>query len=308
MYHPGTHLCTTLIHTCVPALLFTSAARCFFTFHANFTPTRSFPVVGYANRDLNRLEFNYCVANFLPMGKDKEEMTMGDLKFNANFKNSSLQILEDGGNTMMLDWAEYPLIEPDGGDLWAAFEYVAAKDAGEGGEGWYLSQDGNRAYNMNEWLIPFGWQFVIDCTDRNSQIVGNGEVDRVNEEFDLERLVFNYLGNCTPVDITLGDLILGANFKNSSLQILEDGGNTMMLDWEEFPLIEPDGGDLWAAFDYVAAKDAGEHGAGWYLSQDADRAYNMNEWVVASGDGFVIDCTDRNASIIVPSALPAEEE
>ena len=233
---------------------------------------------------------------------------MGDLKFNANFKNSEIQILEDGGNTMVLDWADYPLIEPDGGDLYATFDYVAAKDAGAGGEGWYLAQDGDLAYNMNEWLIPFGWQFVIDCGDRNAQIVGNGEVDRENEEFDLERGVFNYLGNCTPTEMTLGDLILGANFKNSEIQILEDGGNTMVLDWEDFPLIEPDGGDLYATFDYVAAKDAGAGGAGWYLAQDGELAYNMNVWLLESGDGFVIDCGDRNASIIVPSALPSEEE
>ena len=265
-------------------------------------------VVGYANRDLVRSEFNYCVANFLPMGKDKEEMTMGDLKFNANFKNSEIQILEDGGNTMTLDWEEYPLIENDGGELWAIFDYIPADSAGAGGEGWYLAQDGDLAYNMNEWLIPFGWQFVIDCTDRNSQIIGNGEVDRENEEFSLERSVFNYLGNCTPSELTLGDLILGANFKNSEIQILEDGGNTMSLDWEEFPLIEQDGGELWAIFDYIPADSAGAGGAGWYLAQDADLAYNMNEWIIASGDGFVIDCTDRNSSIIVPSALPAEEK
>ena len=242
------------------------------------------------------------------MGKDKEEMCLGDLKFNASFKNSEIQILEDGGMTMGLDWEEFPLIDHGDEDLQAIFDYVSAATAGAGGEGWYLAQDEDYAYNMNEWLVPFGWQFVIDCTDRNSQIIGNGEVDRENEEFDLERSVFNYLGNCTPSELTLGDLILGANFKNSEIQILEDGGMTMVLDWEEFPLIDHGDEDLQAIFDYVSAATAGAGGAGWYLAQDSEYAYNMNEWVIEPGDGFVIDCTDRNASIIVPSALPAEEE
>ena len=294
----------------IPSLLHITAP----ILHTHITPSSLFPHlfvpfsnVGYANRDLVRGEYNYCVANFLPMGKDKEEMCLGDLKFNENFRVSELQILEDGGNTMLLDWADYPLIEHGEEDLQAIFDYVAAKDAGAGGEGWYLAQDGDFAYNMNEWLIPFGWQFVIDCGDRNAQIIGNGEVDRETEEFDLERGVYNYLGNCTPCKMTLGDLILGANFRVSELQILEDGGNTMVLDWEEFPLIDHGDEDLQAIFGYVAAKDAGEGGAGWYLAQDGEFAYNMNEWLLESGDGFVIDCGDRNASIIVPSALPAEE-
>lgn len=259
-------------------------------------------IVGYHDRGMVRGEFNYCVANFLPMGKDKTEMTLADFDF-VGLKVSEVQSLEDGGNTMVLDWAEYPLLEEDGSDLLAAFTYVSAASAGEQGAGWYLTQDGDCSYNMNDWIVPFGWQIVIDCGDRNMLARGKGTVSPEDEEFELERGVFNYLGNCTPVDIALGDIVRGANFKVSELQFLEDGGNTMVLSWEDFPFIEEDGGDLLAAFTYVSAASAGDNGAGWYLTQDVDCAYNMNEWAIVSGDGFVVDCGDRNASLIIPSAI-----
>ena len=60
---------------------------------------------------------------------------------------------------------------------------------------------------------------------------------------------------------------------------------------------------LYAQFDYIPASTAGANGEGWYLAQDGDYAYNMNDWVLESGAGFVIDCTDRNMKVIIPSAL-----
>ena len=81
----------------------------------------------------------------------------------------------------------------------------------------------------------------------------------------------------------------------------------MVLDWEDYPLIEHGEEDLQAIFDYIPADSAGEGGAGWYLAQDGDLVYNMNDWLLESGDGFVIDCGDRNATITVPTALPTEK-
>ena len=252
---------------------------------------------------MTRGEFNYHVATFLPIGKDPSEMTLGDLQF-ENLKVSEIQLLEDGGNTMVLDPDEYPLIElGEDEDLIAVFTYVPAATAGVNGEGWYLSQDGDYAYNMNSWIVPFGQQYVVDCGDKNMAVTDAGEVSAENLEFDVERGVFNYFGNCTPVDITLGDLQF-TNLKVSELQILEDGGNTMVLDPDEYPLIElGEDEDLIAVFTYVPATTAGVNGAGWYLSQDGDHAYNLNDWVLESGAGFVIDCGDKNMTVIIPSAL-----
>ena len=259
--------------------------------------------MGYTQAGLTRGEFNYRVATFLPCGKDPSEMTLGDLKF-ENLSRSEIQILEDGGNTMVLDPDEYPLIELDDGDeLYAQFDYIPASTAGANGEGWYLAQDGDYAYNMNSFIVPFGQQYVVDCTDRNMSVTDAGEVSAEDLEFDVERGVFNYFGNCTPVEITFGDLTF-QNLSRSEIQILEDGGNTMVLDPDEYPLIELDDGDeLYAQFDYIPASTAGANGEGWYLAQDGDYAYNMNDWVLESGAGFVIDCTDRNMKVIIPSAL-----
>ena len=59
-------------------------------------------VVGYTVTGMTRGEFNYHVATFLPIGKDPSEMTLGDLQF-ENLKVSEIQLLEDGGNTMVLE-------------------------------------------------------------------------------------------------------------------------------------------------------------------------------------------------------------
>ena len=259
--------------------------------------------VGYQTAGLARGEFNYRVATFLPTDKAPDEMTLGDLNF-QNLKVSGIQILQDGGETLVLDETEYPLIELDPGDeLYAQFDYIPASTAGANGEGWYLSQDGDYAYNMNDWVVPFGQQYVVDCGDKNMSVTDAGEVAAEDLEFDVERGTFNYFGNCSPVEITLGDLTF-QNLKVSGLQILQDGGETLVLDETEYPLIELDPGDeLYAQFDYIPAATAGANGAGWYLSQDGDYAYNMNDWVIESGAGFVIDCGDKNMTVIIPSAL-----
>ena len=265
-------------------------------------------MVGYQKTGLTRGEFNYRVATFLPTdGTDPEEMTLGGIVF-ENLSRSGLQILQDGGETLVLDPEEYPLIELDEGDeLYAQFNYVSAEDAGANGAGWYLAQDGDLAYNMNDWIVPFGQQYVVDCGDRNMTVLDAGEVAREDMEFDVERGTFNYFGNCSPEDITLGDLTF-TNLSRSGMQILQDGGETLVLDPEEYPLIALDEGDeLYAQFNYVAAADAGANGAGWYLSQDGDLAYNMNDWLIESGAGFVIDCGDRNMTVVIPSALPIED-
>ena len=265
-------------------------------------------VVGYQKTGLTRGEFNYRVATFLPTdGTDPEEMTLGGIVF-ENLRQSSIQILQDGGETLILDPEEYPLIELDEGvDLIAQFNYVSASAAGANGEGWYLVDDADYAYNMNDWIVPFGQQYVVDCGDRNMTVLDAGEVAREDMEFDVERGTFNYFGNCSPEDITLGDLTF-TNLRQSSIQILQDGGETLLLDPEEYPLIELDEGvDLIAQFNYVSASAAGTNGAGWYLVDDADYAYNMNDWVIESGAGFVIDCGDRNMTVVIPSALPIED-
>lgn len=99
----------------------------------------------------------------------------------------------------------------------------------------------------------------------------------------------------------LGDIGVNANvtYGGTILQLLTDTGATATI------TDVPDLGNVSAEFYYVDAATAAALGvdAGWYLADDTTFEYCQNNRVVAAGSGFMLDCGDDDASVIVPSAL-----
>lgn len=59
----------------------------------------AFPsVVGYQNKGFDA-NFNYVANTFVPVGVDRDKMTLGDIVPNDGFKDSSIQFLTPGGAT-----------------------------------------------------------------------------------------------------------------------------------------------------------------------------------------------------------------
>ena len=234
---------------------------------------------------------------------DGSEMTLGQLKF-SGIEASDVQIFQDGGCTLELDWADYPLLEPDGDILYATFVYDAY---GAAGAGWYFMQDYNRVYLQNDWPIPFGSSYAFEAVDEEPALMCAGQVVQEDLELTPEPWCFSYIGNCTPVPLKLGDLVVDG-VEASDIQFFQDGGCTLELDWADYPLLDPDGDILYATFVYDAY---GAAGAGWYFMQDYNRVYNMNEaaeFTMAPGQGIAFEAVDEEPKITIPTALPKPVE
>ena len=217
-------------------------------------------------------------------------MTFGDIKPNDEFVNSSIQLLTSGGATAK--------VTVEGlGTVKAIFSYWDEDDASDGA-GWYLDADEDAEYNQNSRVIPFGDGYLVNRagTETGAALVYSGEVDTepVTKSLNAD---FNFLGNCSPTDITFGDITPNDKFVNSSIQLLTSGGATAKVTVEGL-------GNVKAIFSYWDEDDASD-GAGWYLDADEDAEYNQNGRVIQAGSGFLVNRagTEAGATITIPSAL-----
>jgi len=284
-------------------------------------------VVGYQKNDIQGdWSFNYVCSTFMPVNGDTDDVTLGSLQI-ENKSDVLIQVLQDGGMTLELDWDDYPLLEK--GEpyydedleemvdpaLLAYFQFVPAASAGANGEGWYMQDDPDHHYNMNDWILPFGRSYVVEGGENTMKITHSGSVVDGQFEVDVTDSAFNYLGNCTPVPFALGDLTYNKKVSDTLVQFLQNGGMTLELDWDDYPLLEK--GEsyydedldemvepaLLAYLQYVPAASAGENGEGWYMFDDPDHYYNMNDWEIPAGTGFVLEGWDSGLKVYIPSAL-----
>ena len=217
-------------------------------------------------------------------------MTLGDIKPNEDFVNSSIQFLTTGGATAKITVAGL-------GTVKATFVYLDEDDA-EDGAGWYCMSDDDGEYNQNDRVIPFGDAYCVDRStgEPDAALVFSGEVQStpVTKSFAPK---FNYIGNCCPRDITLGDIVPNENFVNSSIQFLTTGGATAKITVAGL-------GTPKATFVYLAEEDA-EDGAGWYCMADDDGEYNQNDRVIPAGSAFCVDRStgEPEATLTIPAAL-----
>ena len=95
---------------------------------------------------------------FVPIGVERSEMTLGDIKPNDEFISSSIQFLTPGGATATVEDANL-------GPVKATYVYWAEADGPVGGAGWYFLSDDSATYNQNSRPIAAGEAF---CVDRDS--------------------------------------------------------------------------------------------------------------------------------------------
>ena len=245
-------------------------------------------MVGYQNLTLG-YNYNYAVNTFVTVGKTKAEMTLGDIGVNENitYFGTVIQLLLDNGATAT--------VEVEGlGEVDAMFTY-ADESVGAPEAGWYLSDDGGFEYPQNGRVIPLGQGYCVDCGDSEAALVFAGAVSREDTEVELS-YNYNYTGNCSPKDITFGDLT-GENltYFGTVIQLLLDNGATATVEIEGL-------GEVDAMFTY-ADESVGAPEAGWYLSDDGGFEYPQNSRILQAGQGLLVDCGDTDAKLIIPAAL-----
>ena len=269
-------------------------------------------VVGFQSSDLERYVCNWRCVNFEDVAG--EGQTLGKLGVNEKFVRSTLQLLDEGGATMIIE-----LPAGDHEEVEGFFEYWREEDfdetvivmTGENVAGWYLRDSKDRLYCMNDYEAPYGSMFMIDCSDSKSAVITSGDVFQDDAHIPLERYACNWTGNCSPVDIMLGDLMVNEKFVRSTLQFLDEGGATKVF---ELPAGENE--EVEGFFEYWRVEDfddsvivmTGDKVAGWYLRDSDDRLYCMNDEVeILAGDGFMIDCSDSSSEVIIPNPIPEAE-
>jgi len=264
-------------------------------------------IVGYQNNGLVNDSLNWLCNSFKAV--DGRLWTLADLNPSDDFSLSSLQFVTGTGATK-----KFTL--PNGDEVEGAFEYwredeIEAETLPDGASavtGWYLWDDaGEKLYVMSSTQIPEGGCFAITALDGDEATIGGaGQVDPEDTDLPLVNDQLNWYGNCSPVDLTLGDLIVSDDFSLSSLQFVTGTGAT-----KKFTL--PNGDEVEGAFEYwredeIEAEtlpDGASAVTGWYLWDEAgEKLYQMNSIPLPAGAGFAITALDGDdAYITIPSAL-----
>ena len=115
---------------------------------------------------------------------------------------------------------------------------------------------------------------------------------------ELPNSGYNVIGNCSPTDLKIGDIIPNEDFVNSSIQFMTPGGANAKVTFGDK--------QVYAKYVYWAAEDDPEDGAGWYLDADGDAEVNQNELVtISAGGGFLVSrfASEPDATVTIPSAL-----
>ena len=217
-------------------------------------------------------------------------MTLKDLVPNDAFVNSSIQFLTPGGATAKVKFNE--------DTYYATYKYWRENDDPEQGAGWYFASDDNGDYNQNSRVIPFGDAYCVarSATETDAGFVFAGQVEgAVTKEFTTAN--FNYIGNCSPTQITLGDVTPNDTFVNSSIQFLTSGGATAKVKFNE--------DTYYATYKYWRESDDPEQGPGWYFASDDNGDYNQNGRIIEAGEAFCasISATELGASLTIPDPM-----
>ena len=161
-------------------------------------------------------QYNYRVSTFGKVGGGVVKLR--DIGVDADFAMSYLSFLNPNGTTKTF---EIPEIIAEGGQPVFGFNYLNATDAADAGleeAGWYYV-DGEYTfayYCFNDLEVPLGSMFYIEA-EGDANIVSAGEVLNAAQPIEVSSAKqYNYTGNCSPKDLTLGDIGVDADFAMSS--------------------------------------------------------------------------------------------
>ena len=262
-------------------------------------------VVGYQNKGLADGVFNTVCHTFKAV--DGRLWTLGDLIPSDDFSASSVQFATGTGSTK-----KFTL--PNGDEVEGLFEYWREDEIDDGDlpdgatatTGWYLWGEDGKLYLMSNVQIPEGGCYIVDAHDGDAATLGGaGQVDAEDTDLPLTDGVFNWYGNCSPVDLTLADIAVSEDFSASSLQFMTGSGATKKVTL-------PNGDEVEGLFEYWRDEEIDEgdlpDGAsattGWYLWGEDGKLYLMSSTSVPSGAGFIIDAHDGDSAYVtIPSAL-----
>ena len=247
-------------------------------------------VVGYQNKGFENQGYSIVANTFEGIGIERDAMTLGDIKVNDEFVNSKLVFMTTGGATARTTF----------GGKTVAQEYVYwTEEDAEDGAGWYLAKDEDATVNCNDVELPFGSGILVYRTtsEADAQLVCSGQVSTTPVTKGFPNSGYTPIGNCCPLQISLGDITVNDDFVNSKIVFMTTGGATARTTF----------GGKTVAKEYVYwTEEDAEDGAGWYLAKDEDATVNCNDSITfEAGDGFLVyrTASEVSATITLPKAL-----
>ncbi len=239
---------------------------------------------------------NWVVNTFVPVTGEKDSMKLGDIKPSDSFVSSSIDFLESNGPIHMVD-------DPNLGETEERYVYIsnplwtAAKVAG-----WYLMSDADSdaEFPKNDRTLALGEGMCVYNADGEGLSLNfSGAVYSESAPITLGDEM-NWLGNCSPSDITLKDITVNEKFSSSSIDILASDGPVRTIN-------DPNLGETEERYVYISNPNwTAAKVAGWYLMSDADNdaEYPKNDTVIKAGEGLCVYNADGEDVIIsIPSAL-----
>ena len=160
--------------------------------------------------------------------------------------------------------------------------------------------DENAQYNQNSRVIALGEGYYVQGTasEIGEGLVFSGAVANDATALEVTSAQMNWFGNCSPVDITLGDITATDGLIFSAIVFLKDDGRVKTVDHAQL-------GTVKEKYTYWEAGDTEDGAGGWYFEDDENAEYNQNARVIAAGEGFYLQGTasEIGQSISIPSAL-----
>ena len=248
--------------------------------------------MGYQQKDVTDGVYNFMTATF---DKLSGTYTLGDIGVNSDFVYSTLSFLDENAATKSFTIDGFAVDQ---------FYYYFAADldgtAFEGQPGWYfVDDDAGDLHSANSIPVPYGSTFYIEGQEDGAQIVFAGSVSDTDIPVDVEDGVYNFMGNCTPVNLTLGDITVNDAFVYSTLSFLDENAATKSFTIDGFTVDQ-----FFYYFEADLDGTAFEGQPGWYfVDDDAGDLHSANSIPVNAGDTFYIEGQDDGAQVIIPSAL-----
>ena len=178
----------------------------------------------------------------------------------------------------------------------AKAEYEEAADADIGWYPFAELDDLDFSNCANGLEIPLGSMAVVSTGNPDAKIIFSGEVRQEETVLSLVPYKKTYVGNCSPVDITLGDIKANDDFEFDA----------------DFIFFFDNNGDVTGTYGYLNAaakaeyEEAADADIGWYPFaelDDLDFSNCANSRPVKAGDTFVVSTGNPTATLTIPSAI-----
>lgn len=248
-------------------------------------------VVGYQTQGYDRDQYSLAAATFAPVSGDMAAMTLESIKPNEDFCESQICFLKKSGANARVEFG--------GKTVDQSYVYWTSDDDPSDGAGWYLVADEDATVNQNKVEIPFGEGFLVYrmTSEVDAGLTYAGAVCNKPITKGFAHDQYNMCGNCSPVEITLGDITPNEEFCESQICFLKKSGANARVEFA--------GKTVDQSYVYWTADDDPSAGAGWYLVADEDATINQNGVKIAAGEGFLVYrmTSEPDAELTIPSAL-----